>query len=36
MFLAIRFIVGMGLGGELPVAATYIADMYRGPKHPRC
>lgn len=32
MFLAIRFIVGMGLGGELPVAATYIADMYRGPK----
>lgn len=31
-FLAIRFIVGMGLGGELPVAATYIADIYRGSK----
>lgn len=32
VFLAIRFVVGMGLGGELPVAATYIADMYRGTK----
>ncbi|MFT8909160.1 MAG: MFS transporter [Lentilactobacillus diolivorans] len=31
-FLAIRFVVGMGLGGELPVAATYIADIYRGSK----
>lgn len=31
-FLIIRFIVGMGLGGELPVAATYIADIYRGRK----
>lgn len=28
IFLLIRFIVGMGLGGELPVAATYIADLY--------
>lgn len=32
LFLAIRFVVGMGLGGELPVAATYIADIYRGTK----
>ncbi|ALI53343.1 MULTISPECIES: MFS transporter [Lactobacillaceae] len=31
-FLGIRFFVGMGLGGELPVAATYIADIYRGTK----
>ncbi|MCP9332667.1 MFS transporter [Lentilactobacillus hilgardii] len=31
-FLTIRFIVGMGLGGELPVAATYIADIYKGGK----
>ncbi|MBN2900207.1 MAG: MFS transporter, partial [Limosilactobacillus mucosae] len=29
-FLVIRFLVGMGLGGELPVAATYIADLYQG------
>ena len=29
-FLVIRFFVGMGLGGELPVAATYIADLYQG------
>ena len=28
VFLIIRFFVGMGLGGELPVAATYIADLY--------
>ena len=27
-FLVIRFIVGLGLGGELPVAATYVADLY--------
>lgn len=32
LFLAIRFVVGMGLGGELPVAATYIADIYHGTK----
>ncbi|MFD1126238.1 MFS transporter [Lentilactobacillus raoultii] len=32
VFLAIRFFVGMGLGGELPVAATYIADIYKGHK----
>jgi putative MFS transporter len=31
-FLGIRFFVGMGLGGELPVAATYIADIYKGTK----
>ena len=31
-FLVIRFFVGMGLGGELPVAATYISDLYQGNK----
>lgn len=35
-FLGIRFFVGMGLGGELPVAATYIADIYRGLNVRRC
>ena len=29
-FLVIRFIVGLGLGGELPVAATYLADHFKG------
>ncbi len=32
IFLIIRFFMGMGLGGELPVAATYIADLYSGKK----
>ncbi|KRL80577.1 major facilitator family transporter [Lactobacillus ultunensis DSM 16047] len=32
LFLIIRFFVGMGLGGELPVAATYISDLYHGKK----
>jgi putative MFS transporter len=31
-FLIVRFFVGMGLGGELPVAATYIADLYHDTK----
>ena len=31
-FLIVRFIVGAGLGGELPVAATYIAELYSGKK----
>lgn len=30
MFLVIRFVVGIGLGGELPVAATFISDLYQG------
>ncbi len=29
-FVIIRFFVGMGLGGELPVAATYVSDLYHG------
>ncbi|MCX2665468.1 MFS transporter [Leuconostoc mesenteroides] len=31
-FMVIRFIIGIGLGGELPVAATIIADNYTGTK----
>ncbi|MCI1890888.1 MAG: MFS transporter [Schleiferilactobacillus harbinensis] len=31
-FMAIRFLTGVGLGGELPVAATIIADHYTGVK----
>ncbi|CCF27450.1 MFS transporter [Leuconostoc citreum] len=31
-FMAIRFITGIGLGGELPVAAALIADRYTGTK----
>lgn len=34
-FLIIRFFVGMGLGGELPVAATYVSDLYSGTKRSR-
>lgn len=29
-FLLIRFITGVGLGGELPVASTIIADSFSG------
>lgn len=29
-FMFIRFITGIGLGGELPVAAALLADHYRG------
>lgn len=29
-FMIIRFITGLGLGGELPVAATIIADSFSG------
>lgn len=31
-FIAIRFITGIGLGGELPVAATAVADRFQGKK----
>lgn len=31
-FMVIRFLTGVGLGGELPVAATMIADHYTGTK----
>lgn len=31
-FIVIRFVTGIGLGGELPVAATIIADRYTGKK----
>jgi len=31
-FIIIRFVTGIGLGGELPVAATIIADRYTGKK----
>ena len=31
-FMVIRFITGVGLGGELPVAAALIADHYTGTK----
>ncbi|MDT7013531.1 MFS transporter [Levilactobacillus namurensis] len=34
-FILIRFITGIGLGGELPVAATVIADHYRGTQQSR-
>ena len=29
-FMLVRFITGIGLGGELPVAATMIADNFKG------
>ena len=35
IFILIRFITGIGLGGELPVAATLIADSYRGTQRSR-
>lgn len=31
-FIAVRFLTGIGLGGELPVAATLVADSYQGTK----
>jgi len=34
-FLLIRFITGIGLGGELPVASTIIADSFSGNKRSR-
>lgn len=34
-FIAVRFITGIGLGGELPVAATIIADNFTGTKRSR-
>lgn len=34
-FILIRFITGIGLGGELPVAATLIADHYQGTQRSR-
>ena len=33
VLLALRFLIGMGLGGELPVAATYVSE--RVPDHER-
>ena len=33
ILLALRFFIGMGLGGELPVAATYVSE--RVPAHER-
>lgn len=35
MFIVIRFLTGVGLGGELPVAATLIADHYKGTQQSR-
>lgn len=35
VFILIRFITGIGLGGELPVAATLIADSYHGTQRSR-
>ncbi|RXI76449.1 MFS transporter [Levilactobacillus suantsaii] len=35
VFILIRFITGIGLGGELPVAATLVADQYRGTQRSR-
>ena len=32
VFMIIRFITGLGLGGELPVAATLLADNFSGTK----
>ncbi|MFD1418889.1 MFS transporter [Companilactobacillus keshanensis] len=35
MFMLVRFITGIGLGGELPVAATMLADSFSGKKQSR-
>jgi len=34
-FILVRFLTGIGLGGELPVAATVIADHYHGTQQSR-
>lgn len=34
-FIATRFLTGIGLGGELPVAATLIADRYKSTQQSR-
>ncbi|KLD61636.1 hypothetical protein WP50_00730 [Lactiplantibacillus plantarum] len=34
-FLVVRLLTGIGLGGELPVAATMIADHYTGTQRSR-
>ncbi|MQS76351.1 MFS transporter [Companilactobacillus halodurans] len=34
-FLFVRFVTGIGLGGELPVATTIIADAFSGHKRSR-
>lgn len=34
-FIAVRFLTGVGLGGELPVAATIIADHFSGTQRAR-
>ncbi|MFC6182149.1 MFS transporter [Lactiplantibacillus daowaiensis] len=34
-FIIVRFITGLGLGGELPVATTIIADHFKGPQRSR-
>lgn len=34
-FLLVRFVTGIGLGGELPVATTIIADAFTGHKRSR-
>lgn len=35
LFILTRFLTGIGLGGELPVAATLIADNYKGTQQSR-
>ncbi|ETY73131.1 MFS transporter [Lactiplantibacillus fabifermentans] len=35
LFIAVRFLTGIGLGGELPVAATLVADSYQGTERSR-
>lgn len=34
-FIIIRFVTGLGLGGELPVATTIIADHFKGSQRSR-
>ncbi|MFD1419396.1 MFS transporter [Lactiplantibacillus songbeiensis] len=35
LFILVRFITGLGLGGELPVATTIIADHFKGKERSR-
>jgi MFS transporter, putative metabolite:H+ symporter len=35
IFLILRFIIGMGLGGELPVASTLVSEIVAAPKRGR-